>query len=349
MRVLIVSESTVDRDAMARYLAERAHTVETAVSTAAAMKQVEGGLCEVVVLDWVTSKPSSVDFLRRLRSVEGSKHVYAIVVMSQPAASSVSAAFVAGADDLLRRPFLKEELVVRVGAIERIRRWATKVLGQAEEIGARLARLRLGQSVDGAIGRDLGSIFERTFDVRAPAVAASQKRVAVEIPISLVDEAIECRLQLGIDADSLAEAAKILLGADAASASAVADMLRELANVAGGAFVGAAEADGFSVTLGLPTDTNLKGAWGKPTGTAQEFTLGLAEGSVELSIRIVVESRELRSLCAKQLRPGMVVARNICNHEGALLLPAATHLTESSVARLAEILGVGAMVVVLAQ
>jgi hypothetical protein len=223
------------------------------------------------------------------------------------------------------------------------------VLGQAEEIGARLARGRLGQSVDGAIGRDLGSIFERTFDVRAPAVAASQKRVVVEIPISFVDEAIECRLQLGIDADSLAEAAEILLGADAASANAVADMLRELANVAGGAFVGLAEADGFSVTLGLPTDTDPNGGWDKPAGTAHEFTLGLAEGAVELSIRILVESRELRSLCAKQLRPGMVVARNLCNHEGALVLPAATHLTESSVARLTEVVGAEAMVVVLAR
>ncbi len=236
-----------------------------------------------------------------------------------------------------------------MGAVERIRRWASKVLGQAEELGTRLARLRVGQGVDGAIGRDLGSIFERTFEARAPTVAASQKRVAVEIPITLVDEAMECRLQIGIDADSLAEVATILLGADAASADAVADMLRELANVAGGAFIGAAEADGFSVTLGLPTDGGPNCGWGKPAGMAQEFTLGLAASAVELSVRILVESRELRSLCAKQLRPGMVVARSICNHEGAILLPAATHLTESSVARLAGILGPGAMVVVLAR
>jgi hypothetical protein len=126
-------------------------------------------------------------------------------------------------------------------------------------------------------------------------------------------------------------------------------MLRELANVAGGAFVGLAEADGFSVTLGLPTDTDPNGGWDEPAGTAHEFTWGLAEGAVELSIRILVESRELRSLCAKQLRPGMVVARNLCNHQGALVLPAATHLTESSVARLAEIVGAEAMVVVLAR
>jgi hypothetical protein len=45
----------------------------------------------------------------------------------------------------------------------------------------------------------------------------------------------------------------------------------------------------------------------------------------------------------------MVVARNLCNHQGALVLPAATHLTESSVARLTEIVGAEAMVVVLAR
>ncbi len=105
MRVLIVSESTADREAMARYLAERAHAVETAASTAAALKQIEGGPYEVVVLDWVTGKPSSVDLLRRLRTVEGSKHVYAIVVMGQPAAGAVSAAFRRGPMTSCAGPF----------------------------------------------------------------------------------------------------------------------------------------------------------------------------------------------------------------------------------------------------
>jgi DNA-binding response OmpR family regulator len=74
--------------------------------------RVQAGLFDVVVMEWVTSQPSASDLLVRLRSAEGPTHIHAIVMMTQPTASSVSAAFAAGADDLLRRPFLREELIV---------------------------------------------------------------------------------------------------------------------------------------------------------------------------------------------------------------------------------------------
>jgi DNA-binding response OmpR family regulator len=349
MRVLIVSESSRDLDAMARNLVERAHTVETASTAAAAVRLIDSGTSEVLILDWATSKPSTVDLIQRVRSAEGARHVYTIVVMGQPGAASVSAAFAAGADDLLRRPFLREELVARVGAIERIRRWAAKVLGEAEELSVKLSRLQLGKTAHLAIAQDLGSLFQRPLENRPTANLVGRHMVAVEIPLSLVEEEIECRLQIGVDAASLDEAASLLLGTDTVSAEAVADGLRELANVAGGALVGAAEADGISVTLGLPENAPADFEWAKLPGTAQELTLGIVGTGIELTIRILVSSRELRSLLPKQLRPGMVVARSIGNGEGAVLLPAGICLTEASVERLAAVLNAGSVVVVLAE
>ena len=125
-------------------------------------------------------------------------------------------------------------------------------------------------------------------------------------------------------------------------------MLRELANVAGGAFVSAVESDGILVTLGLPTSGAPDRGWGTATGTAQEFVLGVSGVAFELSIRIVMESRELRTLAPRDLRHGMVVARNICNGEGGVILRAGTRLSEASVSRLSTILRPGATVLVLA-
>ena len=350
MRVLIVSESAGERAAMARHLVDRAHTVETVGSTAEALKHLDGEGPEIVVLDWATtSKPSTVDVLHRLRSEEGAKHTYSIVVMSNPVAASVSAAFGAGADDLLRRPFLREELVARVGAIERIRRWASKLLGQTEDLTTKLARLRCEKVGERAIRDDLGALFQQPFEVRPGSSLRGRAVVAVEIPLTMVNEALECCLQIGVDPESLNEAARMLLGEDAGSDDAVADMFRELANVAGGAFVGAAENDGISVTLGLPTNAKPNFEWDKTPGNAQELTLGVPGTSVELSIRILMTSRELRRMRAREVRAGMVLARDVLNREGGVLLPAATHLTASSVDRLLNVVGSDSLVTVLAQ
>jgi DNA-binding response OmpR family regulator len=348
LRVLIVSESERDRDTMARCLVGQAHIVETASSTGVGLKQLDAGTTEVLVLDWVTTKPSTTDVIERVRTAEGTRHIYTIVVMAEPAPTSVSAAFAAGADDLLRRPFLREELMARVGAIERIRRWAAKAMGQIEELHAKIARLQLGRAANLAIVEDLGSLLQRPLEPRAATNLAGRRVVAVEIPLSFVEEEIECRLQVAVDAASLDEASSLLLGTNDVSAEAVADVLRELANVAGGALVGAAEADGISATLGLPTNLPPDLEWDKPSGTAQERTLGIVGTGIELTLRVVVSSRELKSLFAKQLRPGMVVARNVGNGEGAVLVPAGTCLTEASVERLATALQAGSVVVVLA-
>jgi DNA-binding response OmpR family regulator len=56
------------------------------------------------------------------KGTRGQRHIYSIIVMSDANATNVAAAFVAGADDLLRRPFIREELIARVVPIEPGRR-----------------------------------------------------------------------------------------------------------------------------------------------------------------------------------------------------------------------------------
>ncbi|MGD0678361.1 MAG: hypothetical protein ABSC94_23370 [Polyangiaceae bacterium] len=145
----------------------------------------------------------------------------------------------------------------------------------------------------------------------------------------------------------MSQAATILLGSDQ-STEAVADMLRELANVAGGAFVSVAEADRTSATTGLPTNGDPQHPWGPVTGIAREFLLEITGTPLEISIRIRIESREVESVMPKDLRPGMVIARNVCNDDGAVLLPAGVRITESSTARLTKLLSPAHAILVVA-
>jgi len=291
VRILIVGESEEERRAMARDLAERAHTVHAVAAREMSPDDLAGGEVDVVVFDWSTGDPSTVALLRGLRAAERGRRTYAIVVMTNAVVATVAAAFQAGADDLLRRPFPREDLVGRVSEVERIRRWVATSLARNEELGARLARVQSGKVGDRAIREDMAALLRRPLEARASSRGLWRSAFGAEIPLVL-DEGLECRLQLGMDQESVAHTAEVLLGSEARSSVAIDDMLREMVNVAGGAFVGAAELDGIRVTLGLPTNLAPHTTWERAAGTAQELTLGLADGSAELTLRVLVVSRE---------------------------------------------------------
>jgi DNA-binding response OmpR family regulator len=347
MHILLISDSKVNRAMMAKLLVEHAHVVDVAESREAARARLDERRCEVAIIDWGATRPSALDLLLELRAEEGDGHVYTIVVMTDPSASSVSAAFAGGVDDILRRPFLREELVGRVGAVERIRRWAAKVLVQVENLAANVSTLRTWVSADRCIGQDLGELLSQKLEVRRGGRRAEPMALLAELPIAMVEAGVQCRLRVAIDHLSLRSIALGLLGREDAPPEELADVVRELANVAGGAFVSSADAEGVALTIGLPVILDAPSA-GQLTGTVQEFVLGVVDSPVELSICLAVQSRELRNLTAKQLREGMVVARDIVGNGGGVLLTAGTRLTESSVTRLAEILLPKTTVIVLA-
>jgi hypothetical protein len=133
-------------------------------------------------------------------------------------------------------------------------------------------------------------------------------------------------------AASLEGIGRILLGGGRATKEDLADMVREMANVAGGALVTAADAEGVALTLGVPYDAEPERDWTETTGTVQEFVLGLAGVSLEFSVRISTRSRALRELALGDLCAGMTVARPITTADGTVLAPAGASLTASTVA-----------------
>jgi hypothetical protein len=126
-----------------------------------------------------------------------------------------------------------------------------------------------------------------------------------------------------------------LLGDADAGDAAVTDMLRELANTAGGAFKRTAMPENAVVTTGLPTDHVLIAA---PGATTRTWELTSADG---LCIGIVAEMLALANVQvqAAELREGMVLAGDVHNRAGMLVVPGGTRLTATSAERVASILG----------
>jgi hypothetical protein len=118
-----------------------------------------------------------------------------------------------------------------------------------------LSKIRAWKELETLIGREMSVMFG--CDLVTSDYSASQIVHASHVAISLVYERVQIRLAVGTDAP----------GTEALVAQ-VADALRELANVAAGAFERAALADGASVAVSIPSDQNLFA-----TGEGRRWTL----------------------------------------------------------------------------
>jgi hypothetical protein len=133
--------------------------------------------------------------------------------------------------------------------------------------------------------------------------SSSQIVHASQVAISIVYDRVKIRLALGIDAGGTEALVTHLLGGDNRP-EAVADALRELANVAAGAFKRAALTDGASVAIGIPSDQNLFA-----TGEGRRWTLR-GKNSVSLAFAGIARSIPPKRIPASKLEEGMVVIRD---------------------------------------
>lgn len=348
MHVLIVSDIRSERDAMVRSLSESGVQVTALSDGRSASAHLDEESIDVVVIEWGLRSPTAAELLQRMREREEERHVYAIVVMGNPNSASIHGAFAAGGDDLLRKPFLREEFLARIAALERIRAWAPRALASTLDFTTALSRLEAWRSAPRLIALDLRTLFGRVLEeidreeMRFPTV------MHAALPIFLASRGVECRLTMGIDALSLQELSRYFFGPGEREVDldALQDILRELSNIAAGAVANAASAEDVGLTLALPFIVEgLEEPLVDPT-RRQEFALSVAGTSIQLGLRLQLETRELRRMAPNQLREGMIVARPVTSDQGVLFVAAGTRLTATTAARLAEILSPRAHVTV---
>jgi DNA-binding response OmpR family regulator len=343
MRVLIVDASSQDRDLAARYLQSAGHRIVVANDAKNGLLAVDREPPEVVVLDSLVAGMTPVQVIQRLRAKEQTTRAYVILASAKPCTSELTAAIAAGADDFMRKPLQRDELVMRVGALDRIRGWAAKVFGAANNTfldlaaGAEISRLQAWQQIDRAITKDISELLGRSLVPASAEDAMASSIIGAHMPLTLASEQTEVRLTVGVDAPSLAMLGQLCLGDAAAPEDALRDVVREFANTAGGAFMRAAAQEGVSLTCGLPVDLGI-GAFtaNKPTAH-QQFVVGPRDGSLRVTFEVEILAKALRRVNVSQLTEGMVLARDLHTESGALLVPGGTRLTSSQIERMSRI------------
>lgn len=338
MRVLLLNDRRPERDAMVRALPQDAYQVEAVPDEQSAQTAICRAAPQVVVFS--APPKGGADLARRLRALENCSESYILAILeATPTNKEISSLIAAGVHDFMRRPFVDAELVERVKAPERLLRWSRSVskplafdFSNAVDVASLRAWSLLGQLV----ADDLGQMAGQQFSVSKGWPAhVDRTAIGASIPMSLAGDQLELRLSIAADSAAVNWLREALLGDATATEAATRDAMRELANTAGGALKRAALAESITLTTGLPIDDS-------PTQLPANhncWSLGLEGGAGTLALVGEVRRRANERVSAAKLTEGMVVAYDVRNEGGVLLVPAGARLTSTSATRLANLLG----------
>ncbi len=120
MKVLITDDELVSRKKLEKHVASLGHQVIVATNGKEALSLWTKHRPDFVITDWVMPEMSGIELVREIKRLQGSNYCYVIMITSQSETKDLVTGIEAGADDFLAKPFIKEELTVRIKAGERI-------------------------------------------------------------------------------------------------------------------------------------------------------------------------------------------------------------------------------------
>ena len=344
MRIVLLNEVRSEREAMVRALQQADCVVEPCADAKGAAAAVARDAPQVIIA--AVSGSGGGELIRLLRGADKSGHAYILAVLDRtPAGREIPAVLAAGAQDVLHRPIVDAELIGRAQAPKRLLKWAHSVAKPAAFDFSRaldFRSLKVWQSLGGIVAHDLAQMIG--LDVHtSPGWPKRFGRTvrAATISMSLASEQIELRISVAADDQTAKWLAALLLGDPSAGNAEIDDIVRELANTAGGAIKRAALPENVTLTTGLPFST---------TGIRNEgdgvkcFTVRADGGKAVLAVVGEIAKRGNERVPACRLCEGMVLVHDLRSDSGALLMTAGSRLTSTSASRLAQLLGPQCMI-----
>lgn len=120
MRILIAEDEIVSRRLLAAALTKMGHEVVAAANGAEAWEVLQGEDIGLVIADWMMPEVDGLELVRRIRTRGDAPYTYVILLTSRSDMSDLVAGMEAGADDYIRKPFHRDELMVRIKAGQRV-------------------------------------------------------------------------------------------------------------------------------------------------------------------------------------------------------------------------------------
>lgn len=127
MRILLVEDEAVARDALRAIMTAQGYEVVTADGGVEAWGHWQLTGYRVVVADWIMPELDGLELCRRIRAHQERPYTYFLLETIRSGTKSFLQAMAAGVDDFISKPIVPEELVARLKVAERI-------LGLREEL-----------------------------------------------------------------------------------------------------------------------------------------------------------------------------------------------------------------------
>lgn len=267
---------------------------------------------------------------------------FVIASFTDTAALAIPTLLQGGADDIIRSPCPIEELRARLTAPRRLRSKLTRVSPQDWSDAPQVTKLQAWQDAAAVLRDELSTfIGVQTTIAECP---RSWGPISTEIQLSIPRDAVEIVMRLCVSEATSASLCSQMLGLSEATSDVVDDLMKEMANTLGGAFMRCAQREGVDLTLGLPRVSSAS----ETKAHQFEQTLCLSDGgAVDVAVQLAVHARESTQVLASALCEGMVLATELRGPGGALLAASGTRLTATTAMRLAAHLGPRSLVTVL--
>lgn len=365
-RIVLVEDILSDATGSSRALAEAGYgDVHVHHTALAALAELETGTPRIVVLDQLLLGPGSLALTRRLRARKDGGSLYVVVVVTgERELASLVPALGNGVDDIVLKPVRSAELVARLRAAEKKLACESRLRSRIQELeaatGAPVADAPptpthvppppamtspppappVAPAAWDELDAHLASTF-RDFFTRPVAIlthdAPSPVGSAVEIRMSEPTSEIEIAITLFVDDASSESLARVLLGD--ADAEAKEALVLESANIAMGSLKTALAEHELSFTGGIPYATTLAEVQVAMTNAAQQRRMTFVAGDATLEVWVRAESRKNVERDVAELREGMVVAADVRDGDGNVLLRSGTRLTVTTAEWLTKLAG----------
>jgi len=126
MKILIVDDELVSRKKMDLLVRTLGHETLVANDGIEAWEIWKKERPKMVITDWMMPNMDGLELCRKVREAQGSQYIYVIMVTSKEDVNDLVMGMDAGADDFITKPFIKQELAVRIRAGERISGFETR-------------------------------------------------------------------------------------------------------------------------------------------------------------------------------------------------------------------------------
>lgn len=120
MKILIVEDELVNRKKLELLIKSLGYKTLVAADGEEALNLWKAERPRIIITDWIMPKLDGVELCKQIRKSEGSQYTYIIMVTAKNETHDLIESLEAGADDFLSKPFIKEELAVRIRAGRRI-------------------------------------------------------------------------------------------------------------------------------------------------------------------------------------------------------------------------------------